>query len=404
MRPVIVAIAVLTVLIVGITVYQYNKPKPLNWTPTYSQYDKIPYGTYVFRDIIERVSSEKKCVNSNETPYISLAPYLDPDAETGNLYVVVNNSFNPDSLETDYLLTFVSLGNTAFVAANSFSSSFTDTLGFEEAYIWGGNDTTRTGETFVNQNLKNKTPFVFKKGPIIRGMTSFDTATTEVLAIDKENRPTLIRKFIGDGSIIISINPVAFTNYYILDKNNRGYFERATSYLQNVSGDIIWDDFYSVGKREPQSPFRFLLSQESLKYSLCLGIIGTLLYLFWFGRRKQRIIPIISPLQNSTLDFTRTVGTLYFERGNHKNIAEKKIVHFLEFLRSHFFMRTNSLDTDFRRELCEKSGYDSLKIDQLCSHIASIRHSQSISEESMISITKSIDEFYEFCGVNRLTH
>ena len=48
------------------------------------------------------------------------------------------------------------------------------------------------------------------------------------------------------------------------------------------------------------------------------------------AKRRQRVVPIINPLPNTTLDFTKTIGNLYYQEGNHQNIVDKKIIYFLE--------------------------------------------------------------------------
>ena len=41
-------IVLLVLLLVAIVVIDSNRPKPIDWTPTFSLKDKIPYGMYVF--------------------------------------------------------------------------------------------------------------------------------------------------------------------------------------------------------------------------------------------------------------------------------------------------------------------------------------------------------------------
>ena len=39
----------------GYVALEYNRPKPLDWSPTYANKDKIPYGTYVLYDQLPRL-------------------------------------------------------------------------------------------------------------------------------------------------------------------------------------------------------------------------------------------------------------------------------------------------------------------------------------------------------------
>ena len=48
---IIIALVTLAVLML----FQYSKPKEINWYPSYVSQHKIPYGTYVLNDIMENL-------------------------------------------------------------------------------------------------------------------------------------------------------------------------------------------------------------------------------------------------------------------------------------------------------------------------------------------------------------
>src|SRR5579871_5141807 len=90
-----------------------------------------------------------------------------------------------------------------------------------------------------------------------------------------------------------------------------------------------------------------LFLNRYLKWAYRIALITVIIFVFFEIKRRQRIIPVIEPLRNSTLDFVRTVGGVYFHQHNNKNIAEKKIQYFFEFIRSHFYLSTVYLDDEF---------------------------------------------------------
>ena len=59
------------------------------------------------------------------------------------------------------------------------------------------------------------------------------------------------------------------------------------------------------------------------------------------GKRKQRIIPVITPLKNTSLEFVETIGRLYYQKGTRSGIAHKKIIFFLDFIRTRYNIATN---------------------------------------------------------------
>ncbi|MEJ7677787.1 MAG: hypothetical protein WKG06_07955 [Segetibacter sp.] len=65
-------------------------------------------------------------------------------------------------------------------------------------------------------------------------------------------------------------------------------------------------------------------------------LAGLLLYVLFEMKRRQRIIPVITPLKNSTLDFVKTVASVYYNEKDNNGIADKKVNYFLEFVRSRF--------------------------------------------------------------------
>ena len=114
-------------------------------------------------------------------------------------------------------------------------------------------------------------------------------------------------------------------------------------------------------------------------------IIGT--------KRKQRIIPVIEPLRNTTLDFVDIVGTLYYQTGNHKNIADKKITYFLEYIRNTFQIKTNLYDDVFIERISNLSGIERQKVHDLFYYFSEINFKQSITQLELLKLNRMIEEF-----------
>ncbi len=119
------------------------------------------------------------------------------------------------------------------------------------------------------------------------------------------------------------------------------------------------------------------------------------LFIFFYGRRKQRIIPVIPLLTNSTVEFVETVGNLYYQQKDYKNIAEKKISYLLDYIRNKYFIKTSSFDEETIQKIAEKSSLPSGKIKSLFREIEKINHSQKITEEELVNINYQIEKFYE---------
>ena len=111
------------------------------------------------------------------------------------------------------------------------------------------------------------------------------------------------------------------------------------------------------------------------------------------AKRKQRIIPIIKPLSNTTVDFTKTIGNLYYQEGDHQNLIDKKIIYFLERIRNDYLIETSTLDENFVKKLQAKTGKEIKDIEHLVHLIKHQRKSYNLSIESdLIEINNAIEK------------
>jgi hypothetical protein len=110
-------------------------------------------------------------------------------------------------------------------------------------------------------------------------------------------------------------------------------------------------------------------------------------------KRKQRIIPVITPLTNTTLEFVGTIGNLYYQSAEHKNIAEKKIHFLMDQIRTKYWLNTNTLDEPFIVSLTRKSGKQEEDVRALVKAIGSIQSKDKISSAELIDFNGKIEKF-----------
>jgi hypothetical protein len=124
-----------------------------------------------------------------------------------------------------------------------------------------------------------------------------------------------------------------------------------------------------------------------------LFLLGMLVFILFNAKRKQRVVPIISPLGNTTIDFTKSIGNLYFQEGDHDNIINKKIIYFLEKIRNEYLIDTTKLDDEFVKKLHLKSGKELHDIKQAVFLINTHRRSPHNSvAEDLIQINNAIEK------------
>mgnify|MGYP001793176483 FL=1 len=141
------------------------------------------------------------------------------------------------------------------------------------------------------------------------------------------------------------------------------------------------------------SPMRFVLTQNSLKWAYYLTISGLLLFVVFKAKREQRIIPVIKPLENSSVEFARTVGALYYQNRDHADLIHKKVTYFMAYLRNRYHMELSHISEKTIRELAAKSGKDKKEVKTLLALLGSLRNRQVLTEKDSIELNKRITNF-----------
>ncbi len=391
-------IVFLVLIFIAIIFVDANRPRPIDWRPTYSINDKIPFGLYIFdkeSPTLLKKNSLKKVTN---TIYEYFEPLYNYDSlvnnynERGTILSISEYSLIDDQ-STQELLYFVSHGNSAFLSSKSFSKILMDSLKFETNNEMIFNKEIKF--SLANKKLDTK-KYNFDIGAGSYYFGKIDTLTTTILGYQESGNnkyANFIKVPHGNGFFYLHTQPAAFTNYHILKENHSEYLEKIVSYIPK--GKIFWAIDNINGESVSSSPMRFILSNPALKWAWYLFLIGMVFFMIFNAKRKQRIVPIVKPLQNTTVDFTKTIGNLYYQEGDHQNIINKKIIYFLERVRNEFLIETNTLDENFIKKLHLKTGKNIEDIENVVRLINYQRRSyhQSI-EDDLIEINNAIEKIF----------
>ena len=137
---------------------------------------------------------------------------------------------------------------------------------------------------------------------------------------------------------------------------------------------------------------RFISEHPPLKWAYWLLWLALLLFLIFNSKRKQRIIPIIKPLENTTIDFTKTIANLYFQDKNYKIIIRKKIIYFLEKVRTNYYLDTSKLDEEFALKLAHKSGKNEDDIKKLVELIVHLKNRGFFTEIDLTQLNDALEQ------------
>ncbi|WP_299334079.1 DUF4350 domain-containing protein [uncultured Psychroserpens sp.] len=388
-------IGILILLFAGIFAIELSTPEPINWQKTYNETQKIPYGTFIFYEELNDLFPESKVQDIKMTPYEFFDDYYsweDSSYLTTGTYMLIDDYSDLDNTSAQELLDFASHGNDIFISSNYFPNRLLDSLGFDTR-----NDYSFEGKaqfTFTNPTFRNDS-ITIEKGLSNIYFSEIDTLNTTVLGHQKFADSTytnFIKTSWGDGNFFIHLQPIVFTNYHLLKNSNQKYASSIMSYLGDDT--IYFDSRNKVGKNLGNSPLRFINSQPPLRWAWYLALISIVLFMIFNAKRKQRVVKVITPLKNTTVDFTKTIGNLYYETKDHDNLIEKKITYFLEYIRRVYYLDTQLLDDKFVKNLSLKSGKDEDDIKKLINQIVYLKAKTACNENDLLRLNKAIEDFY----------
>lgn len=375
-----------------------------DWNENFKEKEKSPFGTYIVYH--EAASLFKNntvtLLEKNSYDYLILDDD-DDDTERKNFICIKNDAYKLDNKGVDELLNFVAKGNHAFLAFNYFKNSLQTKLEFTTNNLDKSVNSIAAlkklkGTVFLNDSTFNKTMFHYDRNLRRHYFLEYNEKRTSILGtheIDGEKVPNFIKIQHGKGAFLLHTNPIAFTNYSLLNENEH-YVANAFSYLPD--GTILWDPHIksSIYAKEEDKPsiFKFFLEHETLTWFLYISLLGLLLFMLFNAKRKQRPIPVLDPLQNTTVAFTQTIASLYLKEQHHKNLADKKITYFLQKVRRKYLLDTSNLNQDFINTLAAKSGNDLQRTKYLVNTIITLHKKTECSEEELIVLHKMIKNFF----------
>lgn len=364
--------------------------------------DKIPYGTFVAYESLKALFPKASVIASKQEPgyWDSLSNYGE-----GQALIIVAPDFNADEYEMKKLIRFMENGNDVFISAMEVSYEVTQMLKCDinpaEGLLYYFDQSE--GRDLLSVSLMQP-PFARQSSYTYPGkrydfyFSKLDTTTAIILGNDKNNKPNFVHLKAGKGNLYLHLAPMAFSNYFLLYKNNIAYYENILSVISPGATKIIWDEYYINKrlKREKSSSWlNVFLKHKALRWALLTAILALLLYVLLEMRRKQRIIPVITKPANDSLEFVKTIGRLYHDKGDHKNLCRKMSAYFLEHIRSRYKLATSELNDEFVKNLRIKTGVEEKEINDIISFIRQLDTSTEVNDKELAWFHKQLESFYK---------
>lgn len=363
---------------------------------SFSYKDKLPGGCYVVYNCLQHLygGESMKVMTKPFTRTYRKNDYLNKGE--GSLYILVTDKLYVSAKDVEDMLNFVSRGNQLFLAVNQPDSLLKARLGIrlnKAAMIFAA---APSAEHYVNPYIGADT--VFSRNGLYEGQffTNLDTANTTILATNQHQQPNFVRVSYGKGNIFVLLNPSSFTNYFLMHRNNIASLENQMAYTYDTPSGVHWDEYYKYlnGPQGDFSEWQVLMRYPAMRWALWLFVLLLLVYVIFESKRRQRIIPDKPVLANNSLEFVETLGQLYYQQGNNRNLAQKMTLHWTEYVRTRFYLGTQHLNAAFVDTLTRKSGQPYAVVRGIVESIHHIQLSDQVSDADLQKFYNSIHQFY----------
>ncbi len=379
--------------------------------------DKNPYGCYVAYSNLPYVFPAARTMVNREPPGFWDDSVLTSDTDH-QVLMIVTKEFNANEEELEALFHFVSKGNDVLISSNSFSRDAEDFFHFtrgENFFLDYGVGRNPMGDTLRLSLMQppfrdREMPYMYPGTRFGSHFSIFDTAmcyvlgrTMDSLSVFESGRfvdslPMFLRFSAGGGSFYVHTAPIAFSNFFLLYRKNMDYYSELMSALDANARKVAWDEYYIRKPREmsrPSSPLRVLLDQPAFSWALGLALAALLLFVLLGIKRRQRMIPFMQRPQNDSLDFVKTVGRLYYQKKDNKNLCLKMSAYFTEHVYSRFKLHTGNLDEGFVKTLVQKSGCDEKTVQQIVDYVQFIPGAPAIHDQQTVEFYQLLEKFYK---------
>lgn len=385
-----------------------KKMHEFNDTITLRRNDKIPYGTYASYKLLQK-EFPHAVIETNRYPPAGWKN-LSNDS-TKQVLLIVTKSFDPSESDLDYLTGFVQKGNYVFISTSQLTRNAAKffklrtkqhynyyAIGLHLHHEFDPFDTTAV----ILDTASFQQPYFYQYpgADFTNQFSSIDSNFSYPLGYSKDTNLNIIAINSLNGTFFIHSAPVAFTNFFLLYKNNREYFEKLMALLPADAKKIVWDEYYlnqnfNNVSQPKQGLLTVILKIENFQWTFWVAMLLLGLYLLTEIKRKQRIIPNYEKPKNDSLEFVTTIGKLYYEKADHKNLAEKLSLYFLDYVRNQYKISTAEINDSFVQQLAVKSGKDVNDIQSITEMMHKINLSETITQKQLMDYYEKLEHFYK---------
>jgi hypothetical protein len=387
-------------MLLGILQACNPKKSPLpDLRESFSYKDFKPFGASVAYSILQNAYPDNY-IHINKTEF---AENYSLTSDTGSVYINISRNYFATEKDADALLEFVYKGNTAFISAERF-----DTLLLNKIYCKKEDNFNfytkvpyaNTAVSYTEDLSLYKDSFHFYYEPLDNYFSELNSSYARKVGVNENGKTNMFAFLWGKGRIYFQCEPRAYSNYFLLSNNNYKYWQEVLQMLPANPTYVYWDNYYarknfSSGGNKSGSTLSEVMKYPPLKYAFFISLFLLGLFILLGIKRKQRIIPVVKPTENTSIAFAEAIAGLYLSNKDNKVVAEKMITYFNEHVRTKYFLNIHINDSSYADILSRKSAVSIDITKQLTDTILSINASLKVSDEQLLLLNGLIEKFFK---------
>ncbi len=293
---------------------EYHLPKNFVWKPTFGHNDEQPFGCAVFDSVLssslpQGYTFSKKPLSIGAGRYVHAAE---------GILVISAIICDCRTCDVNALLKMADRGDKIMLVSTLFGRYMEDTLNFRSYYsyfspmalkkyatsfllkdslCWVGDSAVYPRQTFYfypqlcssyfwGDSLRCRYVNWHRKS-LSRMNLNTKPRRTHWITDSVTYMPVAMSRQWGKGEVILVSTPLIFTNYGMLDGKNATYIFRLLSQMGKLP-IVRTEGYMKETAQVQQSPFRYFLAHEPLRWALYLTMIAIILFMIFTAKRRQR--------------------------------------------------------------------------------------------------------------------
>ncbi len=370
---------------------------------TYSKKDKNPFGAYVFFNQADQFFYH----NQIQIKKDNFEKTWQAISDTASLYILISRNLYLTEAGQKAMLSYVNNGNSLLISSANIDTSLLNALDCKMAvqqenvytsFLAKMHYTSIATDSAIYKGQAASYSYFYS--PFSGSFAQYNAEKTRVLGLNEKGKPNFIVVFYGSGRFYLQCEPRALSNYFLLQKKNYHYLQDIFNLNPSIPEHVYWDDYYNKKNYPPseedsKSGLQLLLSYPATAWAFWLVLLLLAVYILFGGKRRQRIVEHLSPNINTTVAFTETVGHLYLQKKDNRNIAEKMIMYFQEYIRKQYFLNSNQVNDEFITTLSRKSNVPKTDVEDLFRGINLVHNSFETTDQELLRLNQQIELFYK---------